>query len=101
MTDDDWNRPYVRAVGLYLNGGAIPDRDPRGQRISDDSFLLLFNAHHEPIDWTLPRTIGPGWSVLIDTAVDSDEPEAAKRKATSKVVVADRSMQLLVQRRKA
>jgi glycogen operon protein len=102
MTDDDWNRDYVRAVGLYLNGSAIPGRDQRGQRIVDDSFLLLFNAHHEPMTWTLPRSAGTNWNVLVDTAAeDDDEPGPSRLKMAGKLVVADRSMQLLMQPRKA
>jgi glycogen operon protein len=102
MTDDDWNRDYVRAVGLYLNGSAIPGRDQRGQRIVDDSFLLLFNAHHEPMTWTLPRSAGTNWNVLVDTAAeDDDEPGPSRLKIGGKLVVADRSMQLLMQPRKA
>ena len=66
MTDEDWDRRYVRAVGLFLNGDAIPGRDQRGQRIVDDSFLLLFNAHHEPIEWTVPKALGRGWTLVVD-----------------------------------
>jgi glycogen operon protein len=102
MTDDDWNRDYVRSVGLYLNGAAIPGRDQRGQRIVDDSFLLLVNAHHEPITWTLPRSAGTNWSVLVDTAAaDDDAPGPARLKMASRLVISDRSMQLLMQPRKS
>ena len=38
---------------MFLNGQGIPDRDPRGQRVIDDSFLLCFNAHDEPIEFTV------------------------------------------------
>ena len=55
MSDDDWDAGFARSVGLFLNGDAIADRDRRGQRVTDDSFLLLFNAHHDLIDWTLPK----------------------------------------------
>ena len=56
MTGQDWDSGAA-AVGVYLNGDAITDRDRRGQRVTDDSFLLLFNGHDEPAEWTLP---GPG-----------------------------------------
>jgi hypothetical protein len=32
----------------------IPDRDPLGQRLIDDSFLFLINAHYDQITFTLP-----------------------------------------------
>ncbi len=68
MTDEDWEVGHARSVGLFINGEAITERDPRGQRIVDDSFLLLFSAHHEPIDWTLPMQWGGPWRVVLDTS---------------------------------
>jgi glycogen operon protein len=73
MTDDDWNMSHARAVGMFLNGGSITEVDQRGQHIVDDSFLILFNAFHEPIDWTLPTQWGGPWSVVLDTTGTHDE----------------------------
>ncbi|MFN8040162.1 MAG: glycogen debranching protein GlgX [Acidimicrobiales bacterium] len=55
MTDDDWDTGFAKAVGLLLDGTAIPWPGPRGEPVVDDRFLVLFNAHHEPLPWTLPR----------------------------------------------
>jgi len=68
MSDEDWDAGSARSVGVYLNGDAITDRDRRGQRVTDDSFLLLFNAHDHPIDWTLPKQWGKWWELVIETA---------------------------------
>ena len=46
MTEHDWNSGYARTLAVFLNGEGIPERDPLGERVVDDSFLLLFNAHH-------------------------------------------------------
>ncbi|HEX4866030.1 MAG TPA: glycogen debranching protein GlgX [Acidimicrobiales bacterium] len=73
MTDDDWNMSHARAVGMFLNGGSITEVDQRGQHIVDDSFLVLFNAFHEPIDWTLPTQWGGPWRVVLDTTGTHDE----------------------------
>ena len=54
MSDEDWDSGFGKSVAVYLNGQGIPDLDPRGQRVTDDSFVLCFNAHHEPIEFTLP-----------------------------------------------
>ena len=54
MNDDDWDSGFGKSVAVYLNGLGIPDLDARGQRVTDDSFFLCFNAHHEPIEFTLP-----------------------------------------------
>lgn len=48
------------------------DLDPRGRRVIDDSFVLCFNAHHEPIHFTLPPAeFGPAWRPVVDTAAES------------------------------
>ena len=44
MTEDDWAAGYAKSLTVFLNGDAISEPDPRGERIRDDSFLLLFNA---------------------------------------------------------
>ncbi len=54
MTEHDWHTGYARTLGVYLNGEGIPERDPLGARVVDDSFLLLFNAHHHATTFTLP-----------------------------------------------
>jgi isoamylase len=67
MSDEDWDSGLANAVGVFLNGEAITDRDRRGQRITDDSFLLLFNAQGSGIDWTLPKQWGKRWEAILDT----------------------------------
>ncbi|MDQ1288342.1 MAG: isoamylase [Actinomycetota bacterium] len=72
MTDEDWTNGFARAVAVFLNGDALVAPDKRGQRVLDDSFLLVFNAHYESIEFTVPpKEYGPWWSVLIDTADDA------------------------------
>jgi glycogen operon protein len=71
MTNADWNSGYAKSLGVFLNGHAIPDRDPRGQVVRDDSFYLLFNAWDQPLDFTLPTPRwGRTWEVVLDTAAD-------------------------------
>ena len=61
MTHKDWQREDARTLGVFLNGQEIPSRTPHGEEIVDDSFLLLFNAHFEPVTFTLPtRRFGSG-----------------------------------------
>ncbi len=88
MNDEDWDSGFGKSVAVYLNGHGIPDLDPRGQRVTDDSFVVCFNAHHEPIEFTAPPAeFGHSWQPVIDTAAapgDEDaEPVAAE--ATLKV----------------
>ena len=54
MSEEDWGSGFGKSVAAFLNGQGIPDLDVRGQRVTDDSFVLCFNAHHELIDFKLP-----------------------------------------------
>jgi glycogen operon protein len=66
MTDEDWNVGYARSLAVFLNGQGIPDPDLRGQRVTDDSFFLLFNASEEPIEFCLPdRDWGASWQEAV------------------------------------
>ncbi|MDQ1123406.1 glycogen debranching protein GlgX [Microbacterium trichothecenolyticum] len=69
MQPDDWDSGFGRAVGVFLNGQGIRERDRRGQSISDDHFLVLFNAGDEPVDFHLPAfEYAPEWDAYVDTA---------------------------------
>jgi isoamylase len=94
MTDDDWRQGVAKTLGIFLNGDAIPDLDARGQRILDDSFLVLFNAHHEPVEFELPaERFGERWVKVVDTADEFDE--GVQLKAGDAVDVEGRSLVLL------
>jgi len=99
MDDEDWNAGFARSVGVFLNGGAILGRDPRGMRIHDDSFLLLFNAHHEPVEWTLPADgLGTSWEVVLATA-EADEVEGTALGPGARQRVPARAVLVLQDRR--
>jgi isoamylase len=88
MSDEDWDSGFGKSVAVYLNGHGIPDLDPRGQRVTDDSFVVCFNAHHEPIEFTVPPSeFGNSWQPVIDTAaaVDDETAEPVAAEATLKV----------------
>ena len=71
MTDDEWNHGFARCLGVYLAGDAMDEIDARGQPVRDDNFLLLFNAHHDKIEFHLPDYDAAGWLVLVDTDRDN------------------------------
>jgi isoamylase len=69
MTDEEWNQDFARCLGVALSGAAIDEVNERGQRVSDENFLLLMNAHFEEIPFALPAPpLGAGWIALIDTS---------------------------------
>ncbi|MEX2382179.1 MAG: glycogen debranching protein GlgX [Opitutales bacterium] len=68
MSDQDWQTGFAKSLGVYLNGKAIPDPGPRGERIEDDRFYLLFNAHHESCTFVIPgMDSGRRWVKVLDT----------------------------------
>lgn len=67
MSDAQWEHDQARCLGVYLAGGNLGEADRFGLPASDDDFLMLFNAHHEDIDFRLPPE-GGEWHGVIDTA---------------------------------
>jgi len=68
MSEDHWRQGFAKSLGVFLNGQAIPTANSRGERVVDDSFYVLFNAHSAPIDFVLPNgPWGERWSVILDT----------------------------------
>jgi pullulanase/glycogen debranching enzyme len=68
MTDADWKTGYAKAMGVFLNGDAITEPDPRGEQVRDETFLLLFSADSQPALFTLPaEDFGHQWEVVLDT----------------------------------
>jgi isoamylase len=110
MDDEDWDAGFARSVGLFLHGDGIHGRDRQGRRVLDDSFLLLFNAHNENIEWRWPaewaglRGDDPGvasgepapWVVELNTTTATGEPaERSEVPAGGPVQVAGRSVLVL------
>jgi isoamylase len=73
MSDEDWQAGFAKSLGVFLNGRAIPSPSERGEPMIDDSYYVMFNSHHEPIDFTLPdKKWGEKWSLVLNTADDAD-----------------------------
>jgi isoamylase len=81
MTDDDWAAGFAKSLSVFLNGDAISEPDPRGERIRDESFLLLFNASELDLDFCIPpQRYGEQWVKVLDSAAPlstlADSPAA-------------------------
>ncbi|MET0189053.1 MAG: alpha-amylase family glycosyl hydrolase, partial [Pseudonocardia sediminis] len=75
MTEEDWDNDLGRCVGVFLNGEALADVDNRGERVTDDSFLLYFNSYWEDIDATVPPAeFGSAWETVVDSATGEVHP---------------------------
>jgi len=98
MTQGDWSGG-ARRLGFFLNGEGITAPGPGGERVEDDSFLLLFNASAEDSAFTLPsRRFGKHWALVFDT-FDPDVAAGSRIvDAGSELVIASRSLTLLRRR---
>ena len=97
MRDEDWTAWYARSLVVYVNGHAISEPDRRGEKIVDNSFLLLVNASEEDIEFTIPTEptgTSKAWKVVIDTQPTKGLPRKLKPKA--KVEVESHSLCLLM-----
>ncbi|SNT51738.1 glycogen operon protein [Actinomadura meyerae] len=96
MTDQDWNVGFAKSLGVFLNGDAITEPDPRGRRVRDDSFLLLVNAGSEPVEFILPGAeYGERWEFALDTAEPGSVGERPRVKARDAVPLTDRALLVL------
>ena len=97
MDEEAWANGFAKSLMIFLNGLAIREQDARGGAIRDDSFLVLFNAHHEPIDFVLPeQSYGDRWFTEIDTAAqEAPESGADVHLAGATLTVAARSVVVL------
>jgi isoamylase len=76
MEDENWNHDFARSLGVFLNGRGIHSVGPTGERILDDSFYVIFNAHHEKLDYKIPEKIYSNkWTKVLDTAEEECEPQ--------------------------
>ena len=67
MSDEEWNSPFVRCLGMLISGDAVDLVDAQGEPVRDDTFLLLINAHQEPIPFVLPGEEHLEWEQILET----------------------------------
>ncbi len=95
MSAEDWSNGYAKALMVFYNGDAIPEPDPRGQPTVDDSFLVVYNAHHEKVTFTLPsQEYGVEWQMHLDTA-EPDTDQTQTFQPTAKLSAEPRSVVVL------
>jgi glycogen operon protein len=97
MRDPDWGT-HGRAMTVFLNGDALTEPGPHGERVRDDSFLLMLTAERDPLEFTVPGVkYGERWAVLADTAAEglpeqAGQPELA---AGDRITLTGNSMLVL------
>ncbi|MGH8139336.1 MAG: glycogen debranching protein GlgX, partial [Steroidobacteraceae bacterium] len=96
MTETQWNQHFARCLGVYLAGAAIERRDKRGRPVTDNNFMLLFNAHHEQIPFVLPQFLSDkAWWTVVDTSAAGNPFEQRRHEAGTLYPLQGRSLALL------
>jgi isoamylase len=96
MTQAQWHDGLAKSLAVFLNGDAIPDPCPHGERIVDDSFLVLFNAAHEEVSFTLPpEAWAAEWTAVLDTSDPLLEGDVLFFKARGEIVLESISVVVL------
>jgi glycogen operon protein len=98
MSDHDWRQGYAKSLAVYLNGRGITTTDARGRRVVDDSFLVLFNAHSQPVRFTMADDLTDlNWEIVLYSAIGLepelpvDSPETGEVAGWSVVVLKKRN----------
>lgn len=96
MNNEDWAHDFGRSIAIFLNGDEIPEVDSKGQRLSGESLMLLFNAHTEKIDFVVPRRFGGiHWEIVLSTAASLDKSQQVTVAPGESIRVQDRSVSIL------
>jgi isoamylase len=96
MTQRDWRNAAAKTIGVFLNGEELQLTAADGEEVHDESFLLLFNAHHGELTFRLPtRRFGASWELELSTSEPELEPGARSWNARDEVPVESRSIVVL------
>jgi glycogen operon protein len=97
MSEEHWTNDFAKSMAVFLNGRGIHTPGPKGEQIIDDNFYLIFNAHHEALEYKLPGAkYAKRWTRLLSTAEGKIEPGEVYA-AESVIQVEGRSILLLQQ----
>jgi glycogen operon protein len=96
MNEQDWKNGFAKCLGMLISGSTNDVRDSKGESIRDDTFILLFNAHYEPLTFILPGREEIRWELLVDTSNERGFVKPQKViPAGDEVELVDRSFCLL------
>ena len=96
MSEKEWRDAAREVLGYRLCGLAMDEVNEKGEPITDDTLLILFNAGAKKVQFVLPDA-HPGklWELLVDTTSDEEPKEARRFDVGSKLELLERSMKLL------
>ena len=98
LSQDAWHAGWMRSLGMMLNGQTLAISDELGNPVMDDSFLVLLNAHYEPVTFVLPPPPEGGtWRCILNT--DDIETPFKTSPTRKRVRIEGRSVRILVERK--
>jgi len=96
IKDDNYTKDVARSLGIYLNGADLDMTGPRGEKITDDNFYVIFNCTAGPVQYKLPpANYAESWKEVINTIHDTINPEGATHKPGDTITAEGRSIILL------
>jgi isoamylase len=79
MGEEDWQNRSLSCLGLRFAGDAIDEVDERGRRITDDTLLMLLNAHDKQLSFVLPaHRAEVRWEPILDTREPTGQVKARR-----------------------
>ncbi|HVK57973.1 MAG TPA: glycogen debranching protein GlgX [Candidatus Kapabacteria bacterium] len=73
MTEENWHAPFAKTFALLLDGSKLEWLSKEGGVVTDDSFLLLVNAHYEAVEFKLPKSKRGDWEFILTTSEDATD----------------------------
>jgi glycogen operon protein len=100
MSEEEWRDSSLHCLGMFLSGQGLDETDERGRKLSDENFLLLLNAFHEDVQFTLP-VFRPGsrWTAWMDTSREAGLRSVETSDSGMAYPLQARSMVVLMERR--
>lgn len=96
MQEDHWKEYYAKSIGIFLNGKGLRCVNEKGEKMVDDTFYVIFNAHHDTIEYTLPpEKYAKGWERILDTSKWKTEDKEVYT-ASDKVKIPGHSISLFI-----
>jgi glycogen operon protein len=102
MTEHHWNESHAKSLGIFLSGDHLDTRDEHGEKITDDSFYIIFNSADISVIFTIPdHTWGESWFKILDSFDGFFEPESDEFIVNhgDNIEVRSRSVVLLINRK--
>lgn len=96
MNEDNWKQGHAKSLAIFLNGEGLRSPGPKGEKITDNNFYLMLNAHHELLEFRFPgKEFSQKWRKVFDTK--SNFIENDKTHNANEIISVDSRMIVLFQ----